>query len=223
MRSKSIAVAFACLLLVASVGPATAADGSLSVGVDQDDGGEVTVTVTHNDTAVENASVAVNATDENATYAGEGSYLTDADGTVDLPAPEENVTVEAVVAYNDTTASTTEDLVAASGTGESGPFGASVSAFVHELLNGTDEQRRIGRMIADWVVTNNPGNAPDHAGPPEDRGTPAVASNVGDERSGNQTRGQGNETAGSGSTHPGNGHGPPDDRGPGGAAKGPGK
>jgi hypothetical protein len=52
-----------------------------------------------------------------------------------------------------------------------GPFGQQVVAFIDFLRNSDDsEERNMGRAIASWVVANNPGNAPDHAGPPEDRG-----------------------------------------------------
>lgn len=208
MHTKSIAVVLLGLLLVVSAGPAAASDGSLAVAVDQEDGGDVTVTVTHNETAVEGASVDVNATDENATYAGEGSHDTDENGTVELPAPEENVTVEVTAEYDNETAATTAELVVVEedGTAENETFGAEVSAFVKELLNGDEDQRRIGRLIAEFVVANNPGEAPDHAGPPDDRGPPSFAGDAGDDSAGNVT-------AGAGEGHPGNGNGPPENPG----------
>lgn len=206
MRSKSIVVLAAALLLVASVAPAVATDGSLSVALEQDDDGSATATVTHNGSAVENATVDVNATGENATYSGEGTHTTDENGTVDLPAPEENVTIELLAEYENETADTSAELTVAAEnetaeneTAESGTFGAQVSAYVHELLDGNDEQRRIGRLIAAWVVENNPGDAPDHAGPPgDDTG---------------QT--DGNVTAAGAPDNPGkgNGHGPPENPG----------
>lgn len=226
MHTKSIAVVLLGLLLVVSAGPAAATDGSLAVAVDQDDGGDVTVTVTHNETAVEGASVDVNTTDENATYAGEGTYDTDENGTVDLPAPEENVTIDVLAEHENATATTTAELVVAEEdeTVENESFGAEVSSFVRSLLEGTDEQRRIGRQIAGWVVENNPGNAPDHAGPPDDdRGPPAFID--GDDAGENAT--DGNATAAGAPENPSKsgerGNGPPEDRGSNGKAKGHGK
>ena len=213
MPKKSIAVIAAALLLVASVAPAVATDGSLAVSITQNEGGSATATVTHNDTTVENATVEVEAIDGN--YSEEGTYTTDENGTVDLPAPGENVTIEVLAEYGNETASTTAELVATAEneTTANGSFGARVSAFVHSLLNGTDEQRRIGRLIAGWVTANNPGNAPDHAGPPDDTGPPSVTDAGENESSGgNVTANGAPENPGKGD-HGGNGNGPPTDRG----------
>ena len=209
MRPKSFAVLAVGFLLVAALAPVAAADGTLSVSANQPAPGEpTTVTVTHNGTAVDNASVDVNATDGN--YTGEGSYATDANGTVGLPAPEENVTIDVTAEWENHTASTTAELVVAAGNSshEDDSFGQQVSAFVHSLLNGDEEQRRIGRMIAEWVVANNPGNAPDHAGPPEDAGPPSAATQGGADAGGNATASSAPENPGKG-----NGNGPPDDPG----------
>lgn len=210
MRPKSFAVIATALVLMAALAPAAAASGDLTVDVEQPDaGGEATVTVTHNGTAVENASVDVNATDGN--YTGEGTYTTDPNGTVGLPAPEENVTIDVTAEWENHTASTTAELLVEDGNSshESDSFGQSVSAFVHSLLNGDEEQRRIGRLIAQWVVENNPGNAPDHAGPPEDAGPPSTAGSADSDQTG------GNATARSAPDDPGrgNGNGPPENPG----------
>ena len=101
-------------LFVAAVavvpGGAMAADG-LAVSGEQADDGTVTVTVTENDTAVANATVTVEARN-NSTYAGEGSYETDENGTVELTAPEANVSVDVTAEATNTTARTTLDLAA---------------------------------------------------------------------------------------------------------------
>ncbi|ELY46266.1 hypothetical protein [Natronorubrum sulfidifaciens] len=55
------------------------------------------VTVESNETAVENATVNVTPTDENTSYAVDDT--TDADGTVDLPEPEETVNVTVKASY----------------------------------------------------------------------------------------------------------------------------
>lgn len=200
MRTKSIVVLAAALLLVASVAPAVATDGSLSVSVSQEED-DVTATVTHNGSAVENGTVDVTATGENATYAGEGTHTTDENGTVTLPSPDENVTIDVTAEHGNETAATTAELTIAgeNETTANESFGARVSAFVHSLLDGTDDQRRIGRVIAGWVVENNPGNAPDHAGPPGD----------------DTGQAEGNVTATGAPENPGkdNGHGPPEHAG----------
>ena len=103
-------VAVAMVLAVAVSGVAGAATGTeeqLHVGVSQS-GADVTVTVTANGTAVENASVTVST---NASYAGNGTYATDENGTVDLPAPSENVTVTVTATEGNRTAATTVDLI----------------------------------------------------------------------------------------------------------------
>lgn len=48
-------------------------------------------------------------------------------------------------------------------------FGLRVSDFIHGLLDGgIDDDETFGRLVAQFVVANNPGsdNRPDHAGPP---------------------------------------------------------
>jgi len=50
------------------------------------------------------------------------------------------------------------------------PFGLIVSQFVQELQSMNETDGPIGITIASFVTENNPGNAPDHAGPPEDAG-----------------------------------------------------
>jgi len=149
----------------------TAGTDSLDVSVSQAGNAGPTVTVTDNDTAVENASVTVDALD-NGTYEAAGeTYTTDANGTVTLPEPEENVSVEVTATTGNATGSTTADLTVA-GENETASFGDRVSAFVQSLLSGN--ATGIGQQVAEFVTENNPGNAPEWAGPPEDgeRGPP---------------------------------------------------
>lgn len=109
------------------------------------------------------------------------------------------------------------------------PFGMQVSAFVHALIGNSgddanatnDSNVSIGQRVAAFVTANNPGNAPDHAGPKNDtdsdRGKPAHAD------SGNETgkpahAGPGNETdqsddAADAEESDGGAGGPPADRG----------
>ncbi|EMA04656.1 hypothetical protein C438_10123 [Haloferax denitrificans ATCC 35960] len=86
-----------------------ASTDALHVGVTQDaDTGDATVTVTRNETAVENATVVVESSDN---YAGNGTYATDADGTVDLPNPQERVNATFTVSEGNNTTSTSVVLV----------------------------------------------------------------------------------------------------------------
>jgi len=124
--------------------------------------GEPVVTVTDGGEAAENAPVTVTTDDENATYAGEGSHGTDENGTVSLPAAEENVTVEVTTRYENESVSTTVDLGAEGGEAdEDQPFGRLVQDFIDRLQ---DREGGIGAAVSDFVTENSPGNAPNHAG-----------------------------------------------------------
>ena len=176
MRTKLFALYAAVGLALLAVGPglAAAADSAgnadagntLAVGISQANDGSATVSVTQNETGVENASVAVE-TAGNASYAGTGNYTTDGDGTVGLPAPEQNVTVDVTATVDNHTATTTADLTAAPETvTEFDTFGLEVSAYVNDLLSDENRTGGIGPAVATFVTANNPGNAPDDAGPP---------------------------------------------------------
>jgi hypothetical protein len=137
-----LVVALFVAAVAAVPGGAAAADGGLHVSGEQADDGTVTVTVTDNETAVANASVTVDALN-NSTYAGEGGYETGENGTVTLPAPEQNVSVDVTAAANNTTASTTLDLVAPTDDGGEESLAVDVtqaddgSATVDVTTNGT--------------------------------------------------------------------------------------
>ena len=114
MRSIRQILLVAAVGLVAVVGVG-AATGGLVVDVTGADG-DPTVTVTQNDTPVENATVTVALADEageNNTenvYAGLGEYETDANGTVDLPPADKPVTVEITAAADTESATTVVEL-----------------------------------------------------------------------------------------------------------------
>lgn len=168
---------------------ATAVAEELSVDVTQNDG--VTVAVTDNGSAVENASVTVEAVN-NTTYAGTGNYTTDVNGTVGLPTPEENATVSVTAAVDDASASTTAELEAGANVSDNETdrpetFGQRVALLVHGLIATTDydgddttdgenetddDERTVGQMISEFATANNPGadEGPEHAGPPENKG-----------------------------------------------------
>ncbi|MFC5971431.1 hypothetical protein ACFPYI_08830 [Halomarina salina] len=187
--------AFATALLVVgalSTGAAALqSDTSEGLAVDVSQSDSVTVLVTDNGSAVENASVAVEApVVNNSTYAGVGDYTTGPNGTVDLATPEENVTITVAAEYGNQTVTTTATLVA---DGEPKNFGERVSSFVQQLKNaGTDGNTSLGQIVSEFVTENNPGadHRPDHAGPTaagpndagngsadDDRGRPAHAGN----------------------------------------------
>lgn len=168
MRASKLLVVLVAALVLAA-GPALA-HGNHTVSVTHDDDGTATVTVTDNGTAVADANVTVTVTDENKTYDGAGIYTTDADGTVTLPEPNETVNVSVVAEINGTTNSTTAMLEpAGEGSGAADePFGLRLTGYMETLNNSTDEPR--GVLVANWVLENNPGNAPDHAGPPSHAG-----------------------------------------------------
>jgi len=187
MESKLFAIAATVGLVLVALGPGvatvaadTVGNDSLDVSVQQPDGSAPTVSVTQNETGVADAAVNVSVTD-NGTYDGTGNYTADANGTVSLPAPEENVSVAVDASANNQTASTTATLTAVNDTRLNDSFGLSVSSFVHSLLQNDTEN--VGQQVAAFAVGNNPGNAPDHAGPPAhvtgdnetDRGPPADA------------------------------------------------
>jgi len=173
MRTELFALAMAVTLVGAAVGPGVAAaddeagNAALSVSVAQDD--DVTISVTANDSAVENATVDVGGED-GSSYEGIGSYTTDDDGEVELDSPEVNETISVTATADNRTATTTADLLGEEYLGENqtSAFGQQVSAYVQSLLDG--DRRHIGPQVAAFVHANNPGNAPDHAGPPAHAG-----------------------------------------------------
>lgn len=195
------------------VAPTDDDTGGLAVGVTQADDGSATVSVTNGTEGVANASVSVTAQD-NVTYAGEDDYTTDENGTVDLPAPEQNVTVDVVAAANNQTASTTATLTVANDSGGELSFGERVSAFVHQLQA---DGNMSGQQVAAFVVSNNPGadNRPDHAGPPgdddeddeSDRGKDGDNGNGAESDNGNGADGNGAGNGNGNGNGPGNGNG----------------
>ena len=194
--------------------PADEGTDGLAVSVADTDA-EPTVTVTDNDTAVENATVTVESVDENASYAGVGNYTTDENGTVGLPAAEENVTVDVTAEYGNETASTTASLTAADEADGAVPFGQLVREFIADFAG--DRSDGFGVAIADYVTDNNPGNAPDHAGPGNASDAPGNApADAGNGNGADDGNGPGNapEDAGNGAGNDDeNGQGPPENAG----------
>ncbi len=80
---------------------------SLAVDVTKDGDGSATATVTQYGSPVENATVEVNASGN---YTGEGTYTTDANGTVPLDEPAEAVTVSVTATTGSLSAETSAEL-----------------------------------------------------------------------------------------------------------------
>ncbi|MGQ4556312.1 hypothetical protein [Halobellus sp. GM3] len=108
--SRLLTIAVVVTLIgMAAVPMAASAETDLAVDVDQrSETGEAVVTVTANDSALENATVDVTS---DSPYAGNGTYETDANGTVVLPNPTEAVSVQVNATANETTASQRVELV----------------------------------------------------------------------------------------------------------------
>ena len=186
----------------------------LNASVDQDGPGlPATVTVLADDEPAENATVGVSLAETGkATYAGTGTYGTGANGTVELPAPEETVTVTVTARYQGAEATTVASVEGIDAINESLPFGQQLQQFKATL----DDDNRTGREIASWVTENNPGNAPDHAGPKRasesesgtdgggERGPPAHASSGADGDDNDDSAGTETESDSDGSHGSGN-------------------
>lgn len=173
MRLAALAVTMSIVFTVlapAGVGVAAAGNTqstgagnqSLGVGVQQGAGG-VTVSVSQNGSASENATVRVAA---KTTYAGTGEYLTDAAGTVSLPVPNETVRVSISAEVGEQTGSTNATLHANAGQGPSFvPMGQRIAAFVHGLQQSGGVVK-IGPAMADYVTALAPAGGPPTTGPP---------------------------------------------------------
>lgn len=185
MRSKHrlFALTLAAVLVLSVVGPglamaqeddSTESNSELDVGVAQEDG--VVVTVSDENGTVENATVEVTVADENLSYAGADNYTTDENGTVGLPAPEETLNVSIYAERGDSSGGVEALLEAGEEEDtEGGAFGQEVQQWVHDLLNGDGSDVPMGHQVAEFVTENNPGKAPDHAGPKNDTGRPGHA------------------------------------------------
>ncbi|WP_129114255.1 hypothetical protein [Halegenticoccus tardaugens] len=110
MRGRQwFAAAFAAMLVVAGASAfagTAAADDAQTIDVEQEgEAGTATVSATENDTAVEGATVEVEA---DGNYSGAGDYETDENGTVELPAPNETTDVNVTVVVDEETETTIE-------------------------------------------------------------------------------------------------------------------
>lgn len=142
-----------------------AGNEELSIGVQQG-AGNVTVSVSHNGSAVDNASVMVDADGQ---YDGSGSHVTDSEGILSLPVPNQTVNVTITAEKDGLTGSTNATLRAHEGQGAPFvPMGQRVAAFVHGLEQ-SDGIVAIGPFVADYVHSLAPPDEPagiQHTGPP---------------------------------------------------------
>lgn len=198
-------------MVLAAVAPmGVVATGELAIDVTQHDDHSATVTVTENGTPAANASVVVEPASPNDTYAGAGEYITDANGTVGLPAPNHSVRVSVSASFNNSSVSTTTMLTVNDGNATDGEdnFGLSLVTFIKNL-GETDGPR--GLVIAKFALMNNPGSPPAHAGPPN--GTPGAPNGTLGAPNGTPGDGAPNETPGDGAPNGTPGEGAPEEAG----------
>ena len=158
-----------------------------------DDDVEDNETADDNETSDDDVEDNETSDDSETEYEGAGTYTTDANGTVELPAPDDGVRLDVEVEDGNRTTSADVTL----DEGATVPFGQRVSGLVQQILQD-DGNTSVGQAVAEFVRSNNPGNAPESAGPPEDRGNGSNA-----ERGPPGDRGNGSDAE----------QGPPEDRG----------
>jgi len=110
-RKRLLAILCSVVMVLSILTPAVvAADGELEVEVTQEDGADTaTVTVTEGGDPVEGANVSVETVPPGREYNGSGDYVTDENGTVELPAPEkDDIVVDVAASYNVSTDVTRE-------------------------------------------------------------------------------------------------------------------
>ncbi|WP_435359778.1 hypothetical protein [Haloarchaeobius sp. DFWS5] len=192
MQAKTPIAVFAVLgLLLATVVPAAAAAGPTQTNYSTDDG-----LLSLSDLPDDNTT---NETDDNTT-----TNVTD------------NVTNETETGDNFTD-NTTDDNFTSNQSSEDAmnEFVQKLHSYIDSVKNDTNVSAP-GRLISGWVLAHNPGNAPDHAGPPSDT-PPGQAGKTNNSSQGPpaDVPGQrGNETASNGPGDKGNnGHGSDKEKG----------
>lgn len=194
--TRLVAVLLAAIMVLAVATPAAVASQPAEIDVTVDDP-TYTVTVTHNNSTVDNATVTVEPTDPaNSSYSATGQ--TDENGTVTFDLPENETEVNITAAFENHERTVTHLLPAANASDEptwdgEGPFGQWVTSWLHDLLNGEDNNRPFGQQVADIVTSNNPGS--DHRsdkadpGPPDETGPPDHAGPNDDDNGDDENRG----------------------------------
>ncbi|MFB6135091.1 MAG: DNA primase [Halanaeroarchaeum sp.] len=177
---------------------------AFEVSANQNDDGELEITVTDGGERVDGATVTVSVVG-NGTYAYADTYEAE-NGTLTLPAPTENVTVDVLSTFANESDTATVDLLAPTDENPNNDFAESLVRFIHFLqVEGTDGP--LGQEIAEFVHEHNP--APDNArGPPEHAGPPQDGEDS-DEREGNVTAAEDEDDGVRGPPEHANGHGAP--------------
>jgi hypothetical protein len=163
-------------------------DTGLAVDVTQQSDGTAIVAVSDDGTAVENASVNVTA---EVAYEGTGTYESGAEGTVELPNPEQNLTASVTATNGSENVTTTAELDSIENGGYAN-FGQWISSYVQQLQTSGYFGPGLGQKVSEFATENNPGaeKRPDHAGPPDDAGaTVDDETNATDEDEDEDTRG----------------------------------
>ncbi|MFA9425855.1 hypothetical protein [Natronorubrum sp. A-ect3] len=138
------------------------------------------MTVTSNGSAVENATVNVTSTDEDTSYAVENT--TDADGTVDLPEPEETVKVTVNASYELESGELLTDETTA--TLEPEPKGLEISVEQNGdvVVTVTDNETAVSDATVDVsTVDENASYVDEGTYTPEDDGTVSLDAPFGNE------------------------------------------
>ncbi|WP_177213416.1 hypothetical protein [Halopelagius inordinatus] len=163
---------------------------SLDALVEQADDGTATVTVTQYGTAVENATVAV-AADGN--YSGTGNYTADADGRVELVAPDETQNVTVTATYDDLTAESTTELATTEAelrvgvTQQSGGVEIDVTRNGTGVANATVDVAADGNYSGTGTYRTDDGGDVDLPTPAENVTVTVTASSEGDEATATET------------------------------------
>lgn len=136
----------------------------LTVSVDQDADGAVTIILMEGGEYADGASVTV----ENSNYTYTGSYTAE-NGTVSLPAPTQNVTITVSAAFENETTTDTFDLTVPTDDNPNNDFAEDLNRFINFIqTQGVDGP--LGQEISEFVHANNPASADDDRGPPEHAG-----------------------------------------------------
>jgi hypothetical protein len=184
-------------------------DTGFVVAVEQNSDGSAVVTVTDDGDAVENATVNVTS---DVAYEGNGTYNTSESGTVDLPAPEQNVTIDVVANNGTDEANVTTELTVVENGGYAN-FGHWVTGYIDQLRNEGYFGKEFGQAVSSFATQNNPGaeNKPDHAGPKDDDDDErAAATNATDDDQGPPEHAQNDKGDEDAESNDGDEQGPPE-------------
>lgn len=221
-RLTRIGAALMASLMVLAVGaPAVAAhDAGTTISVDEADS-TYTVTVEHNDSAVDNASVNVTATNaSNSSYSASGD--TGPNGTVTFDLPENETEVNITATFENHSATETFVLSGANDsdgndTAADDPFGLRLTSWLHNLITDPANGTILGQSVSEFVTANNPGSehrsdkanpGGNATGPPEHAVNKSAGNNSGPpDHAVNKSDAKGNSSGNGGNSSSDNGNG----------------